>query len=91
MRIDWWNKSREEIEIEATMMTQSRDKKKEAELAKLEAIRKFNRENPITTAKPVIVYQSIQEVEPEIDPISYNPAYFVLSYLAPDRKRSKKK
>ncbi len=76
-----------EMEALATAMTQARNEKKRKTKEKLEEIKKFNRAHPTSQTQAVVVYESTPQ--PNVDPITYNSAFFVLSYLTPPtRKRS---
>ena len=79
----------EEMEAKATEMTRKRyDEKRKVE-EKLGKIRRFNLDHPIIVTE--IAYQSEPEPETElvVDPIDYNPVWYVLNYLTPPRKKKK--
>lgn len=82
------------MEALATRMTNTRIREEKKRLEKLEKLRKFNKEHPVVPVAQVeikvVVYNSESVEPPKIDPITYNPAWYVLNYLAPDRKKKKK-
>ncbi len=72
--VDAWAR----MEAMATEMTQKRNEENRKIEKKLEAIRRFNREHPITTAEPVTVYQ----YEQSDDEIARESARWIGAYHA---------
>lgn len=86
MGTEAWKKMEEKA---STMMAKKWEKER-AINQKFEKLHEHNLANPITPADPVA-----SEIPPEtVDPITYNPAYYVLGYIFPQdtvRKLNKRK
>lgn len=80
-----------EMEKKAAEIMSSKWKREKLISDKFEKLHAQNIANPITTVQTVV---SEKPPETEIDPITYNPAFYVLGYIFPQdtvRKRNKRK
>lgn len=84
MTAEAWNK----MEEQATAMTNARELQRLAKLAKLEEIRKFNREHSITSA--AVDLPPVETEAPSAFTPNTNAAAYVLSYLFPEPRKKKK-